>query len=306
MNPAPDFDALDGTRPVAPLMGPFHGADFHTVLWHHRSLWEGGDAATVEVLSDSSGAAAVMRTAGALAMVGHEDLVDYRSPVGTGADLVAETVAKADRGTRFRFDSLPAEAADAMVSALAGADVDSVRAPHTIAAVLDLPDTFDDYMTAIGKKERHETRRKRRRFEAAIGAPRLVTYRQDDAALTRFFRMHRMAPGEKGEFMTPAMMAYFTDLAATDGWRIDGLYGDDNRMVAAAMSWSDENGYYLYNSAFDPSAGDASPGVVLISMLIEQAISEGAIVFDFLKGDETYKFRLGAEERQLYVVEGLA
>ena len=85
---------------------------------------------------------------------------------------------------------------------------------------------------------------------------------------------------------------------------MDGLYGDDNRMVAAAMAWSDDSGYYLYNSAFDPAHGDASPGVVLVSMLIERAIEEGLAVFDFLKGDEHYKIRLGAGERQLFVLEG--
>jgi CelD/BcsL family acetyltransferase involved in cellulose biosynthesis len=36
--------------------------------------------------------------------------------------------------------------------------------------------------------------------------------------------------------------------------------------------------------------------------MIEQAIGEGIGRFDFLKGDEVYKFRLGAEERPLYRV----
>jgi CelD/BcsL family acetyltransferase involved in cellulose biosynthesis len=34
--------------------------------------------------------------------------------------------------------------------------------------------------------------------------------------------------------------------------------------------------------------------------MIERAIDERRPRFDFLKGDETYKFRLGAEERPLY------
>ena len=48
----------------------------------------------------------------------------------------------------------------------------------------------------------------------------------------------------------------------------------------------------------------ASPGVVLVSMLIERAIEAEKRVFDFLKGDETYKFRLGAAPRPLYEVTG--
>jgi CelD/BcsL family acetyltransferase involved in cellulose biosynthesis len=37
--------------------------------------------------------------------------------------------------------------------------------------------------------------------------------------------------------------------------------------------------------------------------MIEHAITEGWGVFDFLKGDEVYKARLGAVPRQLFRVE---
>ena len=40
----------------------------------------------------------------------------------------------------------------------------------------------------------------------------------------------------------------------------------------------------------------------MLSHLIERAIEDGKQVFDFLKGDETYKFRLGATARPLYRV----
>ena len=293
------FDELDA---IAPATGPFVTGAFLQTVWNHRPVWHGDDAEVI--IASGDGAAALQYRSGRIEYLGHEDLIDYRSPL-TSAASMAKHVAASDAGTAFRFDSMPVEAADAVATALADAGVDAEPAHHTVAAVLELPDTFDDYLTSIGKKERHETRRKRRRFEAAVGAPRLVTYRTEQSALTRFIRMHRMAPGDKGNFMTPMMIEYFRELQQDPRWRIDALYGDDNRMVAAAMAWSDDSGYYLYNSAFDPSAGDASPGVVLVSMLIERAIEEELPVFDFLKGDETYKFRLGAAERQLYVVEGV-
>ena len=253
MNTSPDFDALAAHAPIAPRVGPFAGPDFLRTLWDHRAVWPEGGNDAPSIVSDGHGAAALTAGPGRLGFLGHEDLVDYRAPVGEGAALVAQAVVDCEPGTRYRFDSLPEEAAKALAAALDVRGVTAEMTEHTIAAVLSLPETFDEYLMAIGKKERHETRRKRRRFEAAIGAPRIITYTGDGPALTRFFRMHRMAPGDKGEFMTPEMMAYFTDLAGAPGWRIDGLYGDDSRMVAAAMSWSDESGYYLYNSAFDPA-----------------------------------------------------
>jgi CelD/BcsL family acetyltransferase involved in cellulose biosynthesis len=43
---------------------------------------------------------------------------------------------------------------------------------------------------------------------------------------------------------------------------------------------------------------------VLLGLLIDRSIRSGLEVFDFLKGDEAYKFRLGAEPRPLYSLAG--
>ena len=110
--------------------------------------------------------------------------------------------------------------------------------------------------------------------------------------------------------MTAPMRALFTDLITNSGWQIDALYGDGPRCFALALSFVDENGYYLYNSTIDPTARESSPGVVLLTRLIEDQIAimggeKESRVFDFLKGDEQYKYRLGAQARPLYVVEGV-
>jgi CelD/BcsL family acetyltransferase involved in cellulose biosynthesis len=75
------------------------------------------------------------------------------------------------------------------------------------------------------------------------------------------------------------------------------------RPASAVFSFEDEAGFYLYNSAYEPEVRHLSPGSVMLSHLIERAIGNQLRVFDFLKGDEMYKFRLGAQPRPLYVVE---
>ena len=45
-------------------------------------------------------------------------------------------------------------------------------------------------------------------------------------------------------------------------------------------------------------------GIVLIAAMIERSIADGLVRFDFLKGDERYKYHLGAVERPLSVLEG--
>ncbi|MBS1195573.1 MAG: family N-acetyltransferase, partial [Actinobacteria bacterium] len=85
---------------------------------------------------------------------------------------------------------------------------------------------------------------------------------------------------------------------------LDLLAGADGAPVAAALGFQDEEAYYLYNSAYDPAAAGASPGVVLVDLLVERAAEDALGRFDFLKGDEAYKLRLGGRPRPLFVVEG--
>lgn len=286
---------------TAPATGPFPGRVFLETWWDFES------AATDRLLIADDGRAlipAMMRN-GLVELVGDPEVTDYHSPHGTDlAGALALIAAAVPPGTPFRFDSIPHEAADALGAAAAECGIGVARDQHEVAAVLTLPGSFDDYLAMIGKKERHETRRKRRRFEAEIGEPRLQRVAGPEA-VRMFGEMHRKASGDKGHFMTPPMERFFAALHERAGAVIDLLSGADGVPVAAAFGFEDAAAYYLYNSAYDPEASHASPGVVLIAMLIESAIAAGHTGFDFLKGDEAYKFRLGAEARPLYVLSGV-
>lgn len=295
---------FDGTEdahpPAAPRIGPFAGRRFLEAVWRHTAR----PGQTPVVLADERGEAVLVEEGGRLELMGHEDLIDYRSPAGDASKLLENLFRGLPPGLGFRFDSLPARAAGVFTAALARAGISYEKSAHSSTAVLELPAAFDDYMKGIGKKERHETRRKRRRFEAVLGPPRLVRHREAGSALDHFFGLHRRSKGRKGSFMTDRMEGFFTDLLAGGGWRLDALYGDGPQMAAAVLGYSDRSGYYLYNSAYDPDLRHASPGVVLLAGLIRAAIDEGLGVFDFLKGEEAYKLRMGARPRPLYMVEG--
>ena len=293
------FTTPDRHRPVSPRIGPFATRHFLSTLWQHTAL--PGQAALV--LGDDEGEVVLIEDADGLGLAGHEDLVDYRSPLGDTVDLMTDRFRRMQPGCKFRFDSLPATSARVFTTALGQAGVPYREIPHTTTAVLELPGSFEDYLMSIGKKERHETRRKRRRFEAILGPPRIVTHEDAGTVLEDFFRLHRRSKGSKGLFMTDRMAGLFADLLGGAGWRLDALYGDDQRLVAAAIGYADGSGFYLYNSAYDPDLGHVSPGVVLLSELIRTAIASELGVFDFLKGEEIYKFRMGARRRPLFVVE---
>lgn len=283
--------------PLAPRTGPFPFRPFLETVWNHRT----DRTAELVIATDDESGVALAVSDGLIQLVGESDLTDYHAPVGPHITEVLAEALSPHRGRMVRFDSLPLEATPPIMRALELVGGESVLHQHDQTAVLDLPPTFDEWLMGIGKKERHEVRRKQRRFEAEFGDLEIVL--GDDDAFSTFCAMHRNSDGEKGLFMTPEMQAYFGDLTANTGAVIHQLVCD-GRTLATAFGWETEDGYYYYNSAFDPSAAFASPGVVLFTAMIETEIRRGATVFDFLKGDEAYKFRHGAVARPLYTVGG--
>ncbi|NND84159.1 MAG: GNAT family N-acetyltransferase [Acidimicrobiia bacterium] len=277
--------------PTATHVGPFGRPGFLDVLHGH---WPRG---TVESLEGPDGGASVELVDGIAMGIGHRDLVDYRSPRGPqGVEMLVRLIG----GRPLRIDSLPVSIAERLADELRSDGREVTVEEQDVAAVLALPGSFDAWLASIGKKERHETRRKRRRYEEVVGPARIARFDTAPERLDEFVALHRTSAGEKGSFMTDAMAAYFGAVMALDGWGIDALLTPDGDMAAAGFSFHGDDGYYLYNSAFDRSFSEASPGVVLIASLIEFAIEEGQMLFDFLKGDEPYKFRLGAEPRALF------
>jgi len=60
------------------------------------------------------------------------------------------------------------------------------------------------------------------------------------------------------------------------------------------------DGLLVYNSGYDPGLRpNLSSGIVLLSQCIRDAIERGLGVFDFLQGDEEYKYRFGATDVEL-------
>lgn len=173
--------------------------------------------------------------------------------------------------------------------------------PTDATMVLELPVEPAAYLAGLDVKQRHEVRRKRRRFAEQAGAPSVV---RDQAAFPWFAATHRTASGDKGEFMTAEMEAFFAALMESAGGVVDVLVDGSGDRVAAAFGFEDADTYYLYNSCFDGERAALSPGVVMVTGLIEAAITAGRRRFDFLKGSEDYKLRLGAAPRALFTLEG--
>jgi len=176
-----------------------------------------------------------------------------------------------------------------------------------VCPVVHLPDgaSFDDYLGTLGKKERHEIRRKMRRAEA-VGDVALTDSTDPLADLEAFIDLHQRKWGELGLFPpTPGGEASRTFVRrmfeefGTDGpLRLAFLTVGDRR-VAAGLMFRTADRYLYYNAGVDPDARDLSPGVLLVAEYVRRALDEGVRRFDFLRGDESYKYEWGAVDEPI-------
>ena len=178
-----------------------------------------------------------------------------------------------------------------------------------VCPFIPLPGTFDEYLYMLNKKQRHEVRRKRRRLmEAAREVQYHVVSPEEDLeqAMDVFVALHRRSDPQKAAFMTAEMEAFFRDiarLAREREWLHLAFLEVDGQAVATLLCFDYRERRMVYNSGFDPeTAARLAPGVNLVVMDIENAIQAGLKVFDFLQGDEEYKFRLGARPTYVYRV----
>lgn len=179
-----------------------------------------------------------------------------------------------------------------------------------VAPYLVLPATFDAYLESLDKKQRHELRRKLGKIERETSSWRCFTApEQEDRVewVNRFIDLHRLASAGKSEFMTDQMSAFFQrlgrDLAAA-GWLQLAFIEIEGQLAATLFNFDYDGRIWVYNSGFDPQAFPAlSPGIVLNARLIEHAILSGHRVYDFLRGDEVYKYRFGAVDARVMRVD---
>ena len=167
-----------------------------------------------------------------------------------------------------------------------------------------LPPTWEDYLAGLSGKQRHEVRRKLRRLsESADFELRLVeTPDQIGKHFDTFLDLFRQSRADKSEFLTEERLGFFRRLtgkmAAAGMLR---LYFLDIAAQPAACALCFENAgtLYLYNSGYDRQHAALSAGQVCTILTIRAGIAKGLKRYNFLKGNEAYKKRLGGRPVQL-------
>lgn len=174
--------------------------------------------------------------------------------------------------------------------------------------VLPLPATWDAYLEGLPGKDRHELRRKLRRLERELPGATVRWHASAegvDEAMTAFLTLHRKSKPGKARFMDEGMEEFFRAVAgalAREGWLRLWFLEHEGRPLAAYLTYEYAGSVALYNSGFDPAHAALSPGIVLLSHVIKDAIARGFRRFDFLRGEEPYKYAFGATPEDLFNV----
>jgi hypothetical protein len=164
---------------------------------------------------------------------------------------------------------------------------------------------FEDYLSSLDKKARHEIRRKFRRAESA--GPVTFTRAPDPLGeLDAFIDMHQGKWGENGLFPpTPGgdasrvFLRRWFEETGPDGPVELWFLSVGERRIAAGILVDSGDRLMFWNAGVDAAARDLSPGVVLAGSCVRLALERGRHAFDFLRGNEPYKYEWGARDEPI-------
>lgn len=169
----------------------------------------------------------------------------------------------------------------------------------------ELPATWNEFLYGLSGKERHEIRRKWRRLEGA-GPVRFRVFQKPgeiEDSLETFLHLFSASRPEKAVFLTERRAAFFRDaareMAARGMLRLTVLELRDEP-AASVLCFDDGSTVYLYNNGYDPRFRHLSVGLLSKLYTIRESIERGRKKYDFLKGAEPYKFRLGGRPVPLW------
>lgn len=174
-----------------------------------------------------------------------------------------------------------------------------------VAPAIELPKSWDDYLNSLKRKQRHEIKRKQRRLAEVEHKFELITSAEDTQRATNdFIQLHKLSSADKHDFWDHRHLKFFRQLLpalAERGWLKLYFLKIRSERAAAMLVFDYHNQYLLYNSGFDPKKfKELSTGNLLTAHTIQEAIRLGRSRYDFLRGDEEYKFRFGAQPHPIW------
>jgi CelD/BcsL family acetyltransferase involved in cellulose biosynthesis len=173
--------------------------------------------------------------------------------------------------------------------------------PHT-----SLADSFDEYLAGISTGRRTSFRRRFRKIQRDHGAEFLMLSEGSaiEAGFPELNRLHRMRAAQHGRnsaFVSPELDCFHMDameaLAGCGRARL-AVLRVKGEVVAALYGFVVGKTFSFYQCGMDPAWRSGGVGQVVLGLSIREAIRAGCSDYDFLRGEEPYKFEWGCRTRR--------
>lgn len=165
---------------------------------------------------------------------------------------------------------------------------------------IPLPDSWEEYLqNSLGRKTRKNLRRSIRRIEN-LNQFRITHVHEDNVRqqIDTFLKLYQMRWGTKPEHLLERFRTIFQHCFDNDSLWLTVLW-TATTPIAANAAFVDRQKKVLsdYLGGWDEEFAPVSPGDALHGYTTQYAIENEFQEFDFLRGDEGYKFSFGSKER---------
>lgn len=174
----------------------------------------------------------------------------------------------------------------------------------SICPVVTLPSSTESFMGSLASKLRRSIRQTEKKLSPF--SIKQAGFNEVAQAMDNLFLLHGKRwedRNQPGVLSRPEIQAFHHAAAAAfaAGGEL-GLYTlcAQGNVSAVLYGFKKLNRFYAYLSGFDPALEDLSPGALLISSVIMDALRCGVREFDFLRGSEKYKYLWGASDTLNY------
>jgi CelD/BcsL family acetyltransferase involved in cellulose biosynthesis len=175
----------------------------------------------------------------------------------------------------------------------------------TLAPYIILPATWDEYFRSLRPNRKRVLRRELRYLERSHRVEyQTCTLENLDNTLSRFIELHEsrwQASHVRGVFSDPKMEGFYRDIATQfvkKGWLNFSCLVVDDEVASAEYAFIYNQKFYCATSARDMRFSKYSVGHIHQMFLVKYAIEKGLREFDFLRGDEPYKFHWTESSRR--------
>ncbi len=167
--------------------------------------------------------------------------------------------------------------------------------------------SWESYLATLGPAHRYNFKRRLKNltklFEVRLEQARSEGQRRDAlAVLVSLHEMRWRQKGGRGAFFTSALRSFheeITRIALERGWLRLFVLLLDGKPAASIYGFRYGHTFLFYQSGFDPGYTKHSVGLIAMGLAIKSAIEEGLEEYDFLHGDESYKFLWARATREL-------